>query len=226
MKKLIALVIALMLFTVPALAEDTDFIAALEWMHDDVPALAEDTLTYTHPTHGYSLEYPAAWLAVDATNIDQYIELFNNNEISFTGTNAPTLTNMKDQIVGQDIVVLVDPHANNLLVVCADMGMELTNEMFQMVMVPMVVESVKAQAPGIEITADGTIQEMGDRSFIAVGGNVNISGIPAEIMQMYYLEGTMMYCFTVTLTGAFGAEAAEQFAMEAAEVMFSFTTGK
>lgn len=205
MKKLIALVIALMMFALPALA---------------------DTLTYTHPNRGYTLEYPAAWLAVDSSNVDQYIDLYNSGKMAFTGTNAETLTQLKAQIAAQDMAVLVDPYANNVVVVAADVGMEITTEMFQMIMVPMLVEQIKAEVPGIEITDEGTIQELGDRSVITVGGTYTMSGIEVEIMQIYYLKGTMMYAFNLTANGFLGQDIVAQFALEALSMVGTFEDGK
>ena len=140
MKKLLAIIFALMLFAVPALAE-----------------------TYTHPTQGFSVECPEGWLAVDAANIDAHIAAYENGEITFTGTNKDTLTQLKPQIAAQDMVILIDPLGNNIIIYGANIGMAFTMEIFQAAMTPTLLQRIQASAPGITFVDEGSIVEMNGR---------------------------------------------------------------
>mgnify|MGYP003306620546 CR=1 FL=1 len=84
-------------------------------------AMAQETQTYTHPVQGYSIQVPADWLCVDKTNVQQYIDAYEKGEMSFTGTNAMTLEELKPQLETADCAVLINPYANNVVIVKENM---------------------------------------------------------------------------------------------------------
>jgi len=203
MKKLLALVFALMLFAVPVLAE-----------------------TYTHPTQGFSVECPEGWLAVDAANIDDYIAAYENGEMTFTGLNKDTLTQLKAQITAQDATILIDPLANNIVIAGADIGMPFTMDVFQAAMTPTLLQKIQSGVPGITFVDEGSIVEMNGRQYMTIVGTYEMNGVTVGVQQIYYLEGTCMYVFNVTVTSLGGADYLLYFDTLIDQVLNSFNSNK
>ena len=77
MKKTLAMLLALLLFALPVLGQ-----GAGKWMR------------YTHPTFGFSLQYPSDWLAVDAGNIDEYIAAYQAGTMRHGAADAEMLSDL------------------------------------------------------------------------------------------------------------------------------------
>ena len=94
MKKMMALLMALCLMAmgVPAMAED-----------------AAQTQLYTNTEMGFSIAVPTQWLVVDKDNIDTYIAAYENGEMTFMGTNADVLNELKPQFAGANMAVAISP---------------------------------------------------------------------------------------------------------------------
>lgn len=203
MKKLLALVFALMLFAMPALAE-----------------------IYTQPEVGYTVECPEGWLAVDNTTIDAYISAYETGAMTFTGTNADTLQQIKAQLTFPGSMIMIDPYANNVVITAADMGMEFTMEMFHAAMAPMMREQFVAQIPDITFVDEGSILEMNGRKYMTIVGTYEAFGTTVGVQQIYYLEGSTMYIFNVTVSAIAGEEYLLNFDLVIDQIVSSFNNNK
>ena len=210
MKKIIALILALMLsLAIPcAMAE----------------ALPAEEARYTHPTQGYSFVVPEGWLMLDATNIDAYIAAYEKGEMTFTGTNAQTLQNLKPQVQGTDCGVLINPYANNAVFVKEDMGIEMTNEQFATIMVPMMKTQLLQQNPTIEFTDEVELLPFGENTFILLSGSYNLNGISASIDMLFLLQGTSLYTVNLTTTSLFGDDLVNAFYTDVFALLGTFAT--
>lgn len=185
-------------------------------------APVEDAL-YTHPTQGYSLLVPEGWLMVDETNIDTLITAYEQGEMTFTGTNAQTLQQLKQQILQTGCAVLINQHANNVVIVKEDMGVEMTNEQFVTLMVPMLKTQLQQQMPTIEFTNEGELLHMGENTFIILSGSYSMNGITAAVDMLFLLQGTSLYTVNLTATSLFGQEVVNAFYEEVFNMLPSFT---
>ena len=180
MKKTIALLLALLLCVL------------------SVSAMAEEKQVYTHPTKGYSITVPAQWLCVDISNIQQYITAYQNGEMTFTGTNAETLSNLLMQIQSQDCAILIDSSSNNVTITDVDMGIALDHKTFAALMIPQFKSQLSAQFPSMEFTCEGEILTFVDNTFVMLSGIYSMSNIPIEMTQLYYIDDTSLYVITTT----------------------------
>lgn len=190
-----------------------------------MPALAE-TQQYTHPAMGYTLSAPAEWLIVDQYNVDKYIDAYNRGEMDFTGTNALTLNNLKGEVAATDCVVLMDPYANNVVVVGNDLGMTVNAEIFAAYLIPVLKEELKAQMPAITFMNEGEILSLGGKDFVLLSAYYVRNGITSTVEQMYYLEGSMMYVLNVTSTYIGGEDVINAFNEEVIKIAESFATAQ
>lgn len=169
-----------------------------------VSALAEDTQLYSHPTEGYSISVPAQWLCVDKSNLDALIAAYEKGEMTFTGTNANTLREIKAQVEGIDCAVLINPHANNIVITKEKVGVELTIEQFVALVVPMLRSQLQQQLPGLEFTSEGDMVTLGENKFAMLAGRYSIDDRDTTLEMLYYLDGADLY--TLTLTPSFIAD--------------------
>lgn len=189
-----------------------------------IPAMAEETQVYTHPTQGFSITLPADWLVVDNTNVDAYIAAYENGEMTFAGTNAQTLTQLKAQTAVQDCAIAINENSNNLVMMGADLGVELTNEQFVQTLIPSFKQQIAATMPGLEFTSEGEIVTLGENEFIFLSAEMDLGGAKMYADQVFMLDGTMMYLINVTATDVYGAEAKNAFYAQLQTVLTTFTT--
>ena len=187
-----------------------------------IPAMAEGTQTYTHPTHGYSIEVPAEWLCVDKNNVQGYIEAFENGEMTFTGTNAMTLEALKPQLETSDCAVLINPYANNVVIVKENMVMAFTQDLFVSMVIPMLKKQLSTQMPSIQFTAEGEILTLGDKDFILLAGEYSLNGIAAAVDMLFYLDGEDLYTINLTTTSVFGQDVMNDFYADVQEAFATF----
>lgn len=208
MKKLTALMMALLLCVVC------------------VSAMAEGTQLYTHPTQGYSISVPAEWLCLDKNNVDSLIAAYENGETTFTGTNAETLKQLKPQVESTDCAVLINPLANNVVLVKENMGMELTNDQFVSMLIPMFRTQLVKQMPTLEFTSEGEVIAAGENEFIVLSGTYQINGITASVDMLFCLDGSDLYTLSLTTTSLFGEEALNTFYEEVFAACATFAIAK
>ena len=211
MKKMMALLMALclMVMGVPAMAED-----------------AAQTQLYTNTEMGFSIVVPAQWLVVDKDNIDTYIAAYENGEMTFTGTNAETLKQLKPQVEATDCAVLINPYANNVVLVKENMGMELTNDQFVSMLIPMFRTQLVKQMPTLEFTSEGEVIAAGENEFIVLSGTYQINGITASVDMLFCLDGSDLYTLSLTTTSLFGEEALNTFYEEVFAACATFAIAK
>ena len=191
-----------------------------------VSAMAEGTQLYTHPTQGYSISVPAEWLCLDKTNMDSLIAAYENGEMTFTGTNAETLKQLKPQVESTDCAVLINPLANNVVLVKENMGMELTNEQFVSMLIPMFRTQLVKQMPTLEFTSEGEVIAAGENEFIVLSGTYQINGITASVDMLFCLDGSDLYTLSLTTTSLFGEEALNTFYEEVFAACATFAIAK
>lgn len=191
-----------------------------------VSAMAEGTQLYTHPTQGYSISVPAEWLCLDKTNMDSLIAAYENGEMTFTGTNAETLKQLKPQVEATDCAVLINPLANNVVLVKENMGMELTNDQFVSMLIPMFRTQLVNQMPTLEFTSEGEVIAAGENEFIVLSGTYQINGITASVDMLFCLDGSDLYTLSLTTTSLFGEEALSTFYEEVFAACATFAIAK
>ena len=191
-----------------------------------VSAMAEGTQLYTHPTQGYSISVPAEWLCLDKTNMDSLIAAYENGEMTFTGTNAETLKQLKPQVESTDCAVLINPYANNVVLVKENMGMELTNDQFVSMLIPMFRTQLVKQMPSLEFTSEGEVIAAGENEFIVLSGTYQINGITASVDMLFCLDGSDLYTLSLTTTSLFGEEALNTFYEEVFAACATFAIAK
>lgn len=207
MKKMTALVLALVLsiLCVPALAED---------------AAVQD---YTNTELGFTVTLPGDWLVVDRENVDAYIAAYEKGEMTFTGTNAPTLQQLKPLFAAQNMAIAISPNAYNVTLSSADLGIALTNEQFIEMLIPVFKEQIASSMPGMQIVTDGEVLPLGDNEFIFLSGELDMNVMTAYADQMFLLKGTKMYLVNVTSTNVFGEEMQNAFYAQLMDIIASFT---
>lgn len=176
-----------------------------------VSAVAEGAQLYTHPVYGYSISVPAEWLCLDKTNVDSLIAAYENGEMTFTGTNAETLKQLKPQVETTDCAVLINPYANNVVMVKERLGMELTKDQFVAMLIPMFRTQLVKQMPTLEFTTEGEVITAGENEFIVLSGNYQVNGITASVDMLFYLDGADLYTLSLTTTALFGEEVLNTF---------------
>jgi len=191
-----------------------------------VSAMAEGTQLYTHPTQGYSISVPAEWLCLDKTNLDSLIAAYENGEMTFTGTNAETLKQLKPQVESTDCAVLINPYANNVVLVKENMGMELTNDQFVSMLIPMFRTQLVKQMPTLEFTSEGEVIAAGENEFIVLSGTYQINGITASVDMLFCLDGSDLYTLSLTTTSLFGEEVLNTFYEEVFAACATFAIAK
>lgn len=211
MKKMMALLMALclMVMGVPAMAED-----------------AAQTQLYTNTEMGFSIAVPAQWLVVDKDNIDTYIAAYENGEMTFTGTNADVLNELKPQFAGANMAVAISPYANNLVLTVADMGIELTEELFVSLMIPQFKQQIVLQMPTIEFTQEGEPLTLGENEFISLSGVCNLNGLSASVDQLFLLKGTKLYVANLTTVDMLGEEILNAFYTDVLAAMATFAVAE
>lgn len=191
-----------------------------------VSAMAEGTQLYTHPTQGYSISVPAEWLCLDKTNLDSLTAAYENGEMTFTGTNAETLKQLKPQVEATDCAVLINPYANNVVLVKENMGMELTNDQFVSMLIPMFRTQLVKQMPTLEFTSEGEVITAGENEFIVLSGTYQINGITASVDMLFCLDGSDLYTLSLTTTSLFGEEVLNTFYEEVFAACATFAIAK
>ncbi|MBE5786835.1 MAG: hypothetical protein E7324_04760 [Clostridiales bacterium] len=191
-----------------------------------VPAMAADTQEYTHSDFGFSFTAPANWLIVDKSNYQAYINAYNAGTMTFSGTNAATLSQLAAQIEASNCVVAVDPYANNIVMTGVDLGMALTNELFVAILIPQLKTELSNTMPGIEFTSVGEIVPFGENKFITLSATYEMYGTSISVDQLYLLSGTMMYVVNLTTTPVFGDDAIDSFYASTLEVLSSMKFSK
>ena len=144
MKKLLSLILALMMIVccMPALAA------------------SEGYLDYTHPTQGYSVEYPESWIALDSTNIEAMMKSLADNE-EFSALNLETVV---PQITQMEMTMFMDIFGTNINIVGQEVGMSLTASAF-LPMMPQMAQQVTASLPDAKLLDTGSLYEIGGNQY-------------------------------------------------------------
>lgn len=190
MKKLLSLMLSLMLILgcVPALAA------------------SEGYADYTHPTQGYSLEYPQSWLALDSANIESLmIDLSANPALATLNLDA-----VLPQITQMQMTMFVDINGSNINVVRQSVGMAITAEQF-MPMMPQMLSQVTAALPGAQVLEEGALYTIGDHQYCNLCISYNLAGSDLYAFQFYTFSGTDMYLITLTMNPASDMDAVAEY---------------
>ena len=158
--------------------------------------------------------------------MDSLIAAYENGEMTFTGTNAETLKQLKPQVEATDCAVLINPYANNVVLVKENMGMELTNDQFVSMLIPMFRTQLVKQMPTLEFTSEGEVIAAGENEFIVLSGTYQINGITASVDMLFCLDGSDLYTLSLTTTSLFGEEVLNTFYEEVFAACATFAIAK
>lgn len=184
--------------------------------------LAEEEL-YTHPTHGYSFTVPDGWLVVDAKNIEEHMDAYENGVMFFTGTNTQSLKNMQPQVLQLDCAILLDPHSNSAIFITENMGTPQTNEKVASQLIPLLKARFQQRYPGIEFTSEGDILTLGENEWIILAGTYSKDGMTFSLDQLYLVDGTLIHCISLTVSNHASPKEASHFYSEVITTLTSCT---
>lgn len=142
--------------------------------------------------------------------------------MTFTGTNAMTLELLKPQLETSDCAVLINPYANNVVIVKENMVMAFTQDLFVSMVIPMLKKQLSTQMPSIQFTAEGEILTLGDKDFILLAGEYSLNGIAAAVDMLFYLDGEDLYTINLTTTSVFGQDVVNDFYADVQEAFATF----
>ena len=183
MKRLLALVLILCLAALPALAE---------------PAPAEEYTWYTHPTFNFSVAYPADWVLVDQTNLDDFLAETSSGNSPYAHLYAavsPSAANIRNY----DIALMVDPDTlTNINFLPQTIGLNMSAQDFIDNALPSVVEQLKVQFSGAEALNPGSLETMGENEYAALMLKYNMMGVDMVVSQFYIMNGPDLYTITFT----------------------------
>lgn len=181
MKKLLSLILSLMMIVccMPALAA------------------SEGYLDYTHPTQGYSVEYPESWIALDSTNIEAMMKSLADNE-EFSALNLETVV---PQITQMEMTMFMDIFGTNINIVGQEVGMSLTASSF-LPMMPQMAQQVTASLPDAKLLDTGSLYEIGGNQYCTLCASYTLAGSDLYVFQFYAFSGTTMYLITLTMNAS------------------------
>lgn len=181
MKKLLSLILSLMMIVccMPALAA------------------SEGYLDYTHPTQGYSVEYPESWIALDSTNIEAMMKSLADNE-EFSSLNLEAVV---PQITQMEMTMFMDNFGTNINIVGQEVGMSLTASSF-LPMMPQMAQQVTASLPDAKLLDTGSLYEIGSNQYCTLCASYTLAGSDLYVFQFYAFSGTTMYLITLTMNAS------------------------
>ena len=181
MKKLLSLILSLMMIVccMPALAA------------------SEGYLDYTHPTQGYSVEYPESWIALDSTNIEAMMKSLADNE-EFSALNLEAVV---PQITQMEMTMFMDIFGTNINIVGQEVGMSITASSF-LPMMPQMAQQVTASLPDAKLLDTGSLYEIGGNQYCTLCASYTLAGNDLYVFQFYAFSGTTMYLITLTMNAS------------------------
>lgn len=181
MKKLLSLILSLMMIVccMPALAA------------------SEGYLDYTHPTRGYSVEYPESWIALDSTNIEAMMKSLADNE-EFSALNLEAVV---PQITQMEMTMFMDIFGTNINIVGQEVGMSITASSF-LPMMPQMAQQVTASLPDAKLLDTGSLYEIGGNQYCTLCASYTLAGSDLYVFQFYAFSGTTMYLITLTMNAS------------------------
>lgn len=181
MKKLLSLILSLMMIVccMPALAA------------------SEGYLDYTHPTQGYSVEYPESWIALDSTNIEAMMKSLADNE-EFSALNLEAVV---PQITQMEMTMFMDNFGTNINIVGQEVGMSITASSF-LPMMPQMAQQVTVSLPDAKLLDTGSLYEIGGNQYCTLCASYTLAGSDLYVFQFYAFSGTTMYLITLTMNAS------------------------
>ncbi|MBQ3079524.1 MAG: hypothetical protein IJC48_05930 [Clostridia bacterium] len=187
MKKLISLFLVIMM-SVFAIAS--------------VSAEANEYILYTHPTVGYSLEYPSDWIALDTESVQELLTLFADD----SSVEGLDLKSLAQQLTGTDMAMFIDMYGNNVNIIKQAMGMPISASDFVTVL-PMFMSQFEASYPGITFFDEGTVYTAGANQYAKMAYGYDLGGFYTYGEQFYDCSTGDLY--TITFTAASGSSEAD-----------------
>jgi len=197
MKKMLAMLLALLLFAMPVLGQ-----GAGKWMR------------YTHPTFGFSLQYPSDWLAVDAGNIDEYIAAYQAGTMRHGAADAETLSMLAPDIHEMDMTMLMDTFGNWIQMNYYSLGYTMTIHQFSTLVLPQILREMKdypyyAEA---EFLTDGEIVTYGENTFALLAVELKDGqGLSISEDILFLLDGDCIFEIHLNAHALFSPIQKEQF---------------
>ena len=131
-------------------------------------AFAENSI-YTG--EGFSFEYPATWTPVDEATA---------------------------KASGLDVAFMLSDAASNINVAHQDIGMALTTEMFESLVLPTVVAQLKNTYTGYTEVEKESPVTYGDNTYAVIAFTIKVYGVDVYMEMYYTMVDTSMYVFTGT----------------------------
>ena len=156
-----------------------------------------DYILYTHPTQGYSVEYPESWIALDSTNIEAMMKSLADNE-EFSSLNLEAVV---PQITQMEMTMFMDIFGTNINIVGQEVGMSLTASAF-LPMMPQMAQQVTASLPDAKLLDTGSLYEIGGNQYCTLCASYTLAGSDLYVFQFYAFSGTTMYLITLTMNAS------------------------
>lgn len=121
---------------------------------------------------------------------------------------------------GIEFTLMMSDGASNLNLAIADITLSITNEQFDQLFVPMLIENYQQAFGNIEVVEIESPIQLGDNTFSVFGFNVTMFGIDMYMQQYIYLDGSIAYMFTATYLSQDSA-----FIEEVQSTLATFTVG-
>lgn len=183
MKKLFAVVLALML--------------ALGCMSAVAETAASEYVSYTHPTLGYTLEYPSTWMAIDTENLPMMMAMVQQHGIE--GIDMSMLGNLEEQIKTTNMTVFMDLVTGaNFTIGAQDLGMPIDANAFATMMLPMLKAQYEQMFAGCEFIEDEPIVQIGETEYCYLPMKYVANGQTTCLEQFYLVNGTVMFIIAGT----------------------------
>ena len=184
MRRFLILLAALILLSLPVLAEETD-----------------SSIPYSHPTLGYTMNIPEDWIILDSAAAEETVEKILSGEIELDIAEGD-LTAYARQIELTDMVYLLPPDRSCIFnIVVQDLYLELTNDMLLESLCPYQVQQYKNDIPCCLFDDEGSAVLFGETEFIRMSLTCPLSsGERLRLLQYSAMFNTKMTACLITIS--------------------------
>ena len=173
-----------------------------------LPALAESYVSYTHPDGIYSLEYPSDFSLMDKSNIDEVADLIESGAVEEFNSFAQYASSIRES----NMVVFQQESGDNVNIVYADVGSDVSASDLILAVFPSLAEQYKGMLSGVVIDDPGTACTYGNYEYARLKLHYTLLGVELQLAQYYLTVNGTLYTFTFTFNGSI--DAANQAIME------------
>lgn len=164
-----------------------------------LPALADSTYykEHRHPTQGYTVEYPAQWLALDSRTVSSYISGAVDAGTEFQGLLA-SLDEVAAQIKAQEMVMFMRSDGTNINVIALNVGARLKISDLK-AMLPALHTQYEAIYANPSFLDEGSAVCIDDKDMLCIAMEYTLNGVRQRCYQLLVPQGTRLFYFTLTV---------------------------